>query len=272
MVVADRVTSGAREMLRDTGWGWLDLRGHMHLVGEGLFVDADVPALRRQPHRPDAFSGMAGREVACRLLMRPTDRTEVRGIARDLGRAPSTVSEIIKALRARGLIDTDGRPIVPALFWEVSEWWQAPRQAVQQPPPTDDAVVESALRLGLDNVETTTGWALTDSAAAAAYGAPIGLRADYAPDFYIPTDAVTRRALRLLGTADDASNRGASVRVAPVRLVCDRRVDARRDGIADTAWPLAHPLFVALDLAADPSRGREVLAGWTPPEPWHRVW
>ena len=32
------------------------------------------------------------------------------------------------------------------------------------------------------------------------------------------------------------------------------------------------PLFVALDLAQDPGRGKEVLSDWTPPEPWHRVW
>jgi hypothetical protein len=35
---------------------------------------------------------------------------------------------------------------------------------------------------------------------------------------------------------------------------------------------LAHPLFVALDLAADPGRGREILDGWTPPADVARVW
>jgi hypothetical protein len=37
-------------------------------------------------------------------------------------------------------------------------------------------------------------------------------------------------------------------------------------------WPLAHPVFVALDLAQDTGRGREILDAWTPPERWARVW
>lgn len=53
-------------------------------------------------------------------------------------------------------------------------------------------------------------------------------------------------------------------------MICSRRVDAT--GWANEIWPLAQPLFVALDLAQDPGRGREILADWTPPEQWHRVW
>jgi hypothetical protein len=34
-------------------------------------------------------------------------------------------------------------------------------------------------------------------------------------------------------------------------------------------WPLAHPVAVALDLAQDRARGREILDDWSPPE---RVW
>jgi hypothetical protein len=36
-------------------------------------------------------------------------------------------------------------------------------------------------------------------------------------------------------------------------------------------WPVAHPLFVALDLAQDTGRGREILDAWTPTE-GTRVW
>ena len=103
VVVADRITGEARELLAAAGWGWLDLRGHVRIVGNGLFVDADVAALR------------------------------------------------------------------------------------------------------------------------------------------------------------DAA------RVAPVPMVCSRRVDAT--AWANQEWPLAHPLFVALDLAQDPNRGTEILQAWTPPEP-----
>ena len=37
-------------------------------------------------------------------------------------------------------------------------------------------------------------------------------------------------------------------------------------------WPLANPLFVALDLARDPGRGRQILDGWQPPRPWRKIW
>jgi len=58
-----------------------------------------------------------------------------------------------------------------------------------------------------------------------------------------------------------------SVRPRAPAPVCPR--GAR---LGNQRWPLAQPLFVALDLAQDPGRGREILNDWTPPEPWHRVW
>jgi hypothetical protein len=48
-----------------------------------------------------------------------------------------------------------------------------------------------------------------------------------------------------------------------------RRVDLDKSPVE---WPLAHPLFVALDLAQDVGRGREVLDRWTPDTRWPRVW
>jgi hypothetical protein len=103
--------------------------------------------------------------------------------------------------------------------------------------------------------------------AAAAYGAPAGVRSDYPPDFYVPDAATLRRAVHLLGAARDRGSRSATVRVAPVPLACSRRIDAPGE-----TWPLAQPLFVALDLAQDPGRGREVLDGWHPEERFGRVW
>jgi len=68
--------------------------------------------------------------------------------------------------------------------------------------------------------------------------------------------------------------RQATVGVPPVAWACRHRVDTGRlertpPGVR---WPAVHPVFVALDLAVDPSRGREILDGWSPPEPFHRVW
>jgi hypothetical protein len=272
VVVADRVTEQARQLLRAAGWGWLDLRGHLHLAGEGLFVDTDVPRLREAPDQSTPLAGRVGQEVAALLLLDPARPAIVRDIARTLSRAPSSVSEAITSMRGAALVDEHRKPLIPSLFWELAARWHPVQKDVQLPPsPTVTAVhgsVNETLRLGIEDVEATTGWALTDTLAAAAYGAPIGTRSDYPPDFYVPDQVTLRRAVHLLGAAQSHETRGATIKVAPVPLICTRRIDW-----PDETWPLAPPLFVALDLARDPGRGREVLEGWTPPsEAGQRVW
>ena len=270
IVVADRVTKDAREVLRALGWGWFDLRGHLHLAAPGLLVDIDTPMASGQHHPPVALSGLAGLEVAAALLIRPTQPARVRATAESIGRAPSTVSEILSRLRNEGLIDDRNRPVMPELFWELADHWQPAEVDIRKEPDPGDPAVAAALKLSVDRVEHTTGWALTDTVAAVSYGAPVSARANHPRDFYVPSQAIQRRTVQLLGVAADHRTRAATVRVAPVPAICSARV-ATVSGAAGV-WPLAHPLFVALDLATDPGRGREILAGWTPPEPWQRVW
>jgi hypothetical protein len=253
--------------LRDAGWGWLDLRGHLHIAGQGLFIDADVPALRETPGRTEPLAGRVGLEVAVLLLLAPSKPATVRPVAAALGRAASSVSAVLSSMRAAALIDEQRRPAVPALFWELADRWRPAHVDVASLPSTGDEAVGGALRLGLENVTESSGWALGDTIAAAAYGAAVGSRSDYPPDLYVPDEGILRRATRLLGAAPDHDSRTATLRVAPVPMVCAYRVDS-----PDTRWPLAQPLFVALDLAQDPGRGREILDAWTPAEPAHRVW
>lgn len=267
VLVADRISATAREMLNKIGIGWLDLRGHLRMTGTGIFIDAEVPAETTRPERSEPFSGTAGVEIACSLLLRPDEAPGVRKLARELGRSPSTVSEILQLLRDQRLIDHSGRPVVPDLFWEIVKPWRTqPIALAQYPHPTGDSRLASALQLGLEKVETTTGWALTDTLAAVEYNAPIAAGSAYPPDFYVPTNSIARRAVQVFGEASEWNSRRATVRVAPISAACAARVDGRR------TWPLAQPLFVALDLASDPERGREILEGWTPPRRWPRVW
>jgi RecB family endonuclease NucS len=35
VLIADRVTEGARAILQKAGWGWLDLRGQLHIAAPG---------------------------------------------------------------------------------------------------------------------------------------------------------------------------------------------------------------------------------------------
>lgn len=268
MIVADRVTERARKILASRGVGYLDLRGRLALRADGVVIDADVEPLRSRPLRTSALRGKAGLEVACAVLMKPEQPTPVRELARQLGRAASTVSDILSSMRSEGLIDARNAVTDSRLFWHVADHWATPRTYLSQLPSPGDAPVAQALRLGLNDA-AGIGWALTDSAAAAAYGAPVAFRSGQILDFYVPDQAVHRRATALLGVADGPSQAQATARIAPVPAVVRPRVDL---DASPFEWPLTHPLFVALDLALDAGRGREILDSWTPNEQWTRVW
>ena len=180
------------------------------------------------------------------------------------------MSEVLKALKEDSLVESATSRPTPELFWGVAEVWPAKRVSLAGAPEVGNGPVNEALQLGFDDVDGAIGWAMTDTLAAAAYGAPVAARADRAPDYFVPTDAILRRARTLLGVAATPGEARATVRVAPVPEVCGRRVDATR--WSGETRPLAAPLFVALDLAQDPGRGREVLDGWTPREFGRRVW
>lgn len=116
VIVADRITEGARQALREAGWSRLDLRGHVHLVSDGLFVDAGIPSLRREAAPPKPLAGQAAQEVAALLLLDPGRSASVRDIARVLGRSASTVSQAIRTLRDASLVEGQRQPATLDLF------------------------------------------------------------------------------------------------------------------------------------------------------------
>lgn len=269
LVVGDRVTESGRKLLTDSRAGYYDLRGRIALRTKTLVIDAEVEPVTERTERTHALSGRAGIEVATALLMDPSREVAVRELARTLGRSASTVSEILAALRRDGLVGDKNDVADTALFWAVADRWTAPRTYLATLPSPGDANLAKPLRLGLDDVAHDAGWALTDSAAAAAYGAPLAFRSGQVLDFYVPDDTVVRRATTLLGQAASPSQARATVKVAPVPAIVMQRVDLDTSPVE---WPLAHPVFVALDLAQDVGRGREILSAWTPDDRWARVW
>lgn len=266
VVVADRISHEARRALQDAGWGWFDRRGTLHVQGPGILIHTEVPSSWERPGPREPLAAPAGLAVACALLARPSGEHGVRGLARELDRSPSTVSEALKALRDDGLVEAEANRPSTELFSAVADVWPRERAGLAGGPAPGAGAVSSALGLGFEDVEHTTGWALTGTLAAAEYGAPVATRADQAPDFFVPTRTILRRARTLLGAATPTEAR-ATVRVAPVPAACSHRVDRGASGL-----PLAAPVFVALDLAQDAGRGREILADWNPPERWTRVW
>jgi Restriction endonuclease len=269
LVVGDRVTESGRKLLTDSRAGYYDLRGRIALRSKNLVIDAEVQPVRGRTERTDALTGRAGLEVATALLMDPIRPVGVRELARTLGRSASTVSEVLAALRRDDLVDRGNAVVDTRLFWEVADRWSSPRTYLAKRPARGDRSMAKTLRLGLDDVGHDTGWALTDSAAAAAYGAPLALRSTQVLDSYVPDDSVVRRATTLLGVAISSAQATATVKVAPVPAVVEQRVDLATSPVE---WPLTHPVFVALDLAQDVGRGREILSAWTPDDRWARVW
>lgn len=101
-------------------------------------------------------------------------------------------------------------------------------------------------------------WVLGGDGAALQLGAPI-FSTDTRPWLWVPTQVELRRAERRYEPTW-WENRAAVLAVPPTPLVCQQRRPAAEDG----DWPLPQPLFVALDLARDEGRGREILARWEP--------
>lgn len=270
VVVANRITADARKELRAAGWGWLDTRGHLRLAAEGLLVDTNVPAAMHAPRQREPFAGQVGIELASAMLLTPDHVVSIRPLAMQIGRAPSSVSDTVAAFRDAGLITPAGHPRTPELFWELASRWKCAELAVADEPRGG---LLDVLRVNFDDFDTE-GWALSDSRAAAVYGAPIAIRSNHPPVLYVPDERVMRRAAKLLAPVREHATPAAVLRVAPTTLVCIHRQDpVNFPGNGNSEhWPMTRPLFVALDLAQDPGRGREILDGWNPPEPWPRVW
>ena len=268
IVVADRIAEDAKASMRRAGLNYLDRRGELRLFDGLLKVDAKVPASLGSRAR-ETLSSQVAQEVAIACLLQPDEPHGVREIATYLDRVPSAVSTAMAGLREEGLLTTRGEPAVPDLFHELSVRWRRRPVSLRDLPRPGHGSTSAQLELGLEAPETTTGWALTDTLAAAAWGMPVVARGDYPPDFYVPSTSVLRRAVGLLGEAEEAKSRACTVSVAPVRLVCLRRQD--RSQLSGEVWPVANHIVVALDIAADKARGLEILEQWQP-EDIARAW
>jgi len=276
VLVADRLVPASRRELNEAGWGWLDRRGHLRLRSGSLIVDTEVPGVETSADRSrPVLETDVGLDVACALLAfaEPEHRLSVRQAVGITGRSLAAVHAALTGLRAAGLADGLGSPVIPDLFWEVSPRWRPRRAPLGGRPQPGDAARTHQLGLGFDDVEDTEGWAVCDTVAANAYGAAAVVGGAYPPDFYVPSERTVRVARQLYGEAA-YDTRQATVAVPPVAWACRRRVDTTRleRDHPWAEWPAVHPVFAALDLAVDPSRGREILDGWSPPEPFRRVW
>ncbi len=266
IIVADELPDTSRGLLKRHGWGYLDRRGAFWLTAPGLFVNdtALVPAGRRLQSAPGAVRGRVGLGAALWLLMNPKSEVFIRQLARALEASPSTVHEALKRLRDHALIDRSNRPLVPELFDAVAKVWRPDRISVARQPDLAEAD-----ELGM-NRQDGRGWVVGGAVGAAASGVNIVMAKGAPPDFYVPSPDLVRRAVRRLGEAD-FQERGATIARAPTPIVTDANYYVGSPRPPWLAWPIAHPVVIALDLAQDQSRGREMLSEWTPLG-FDRVW
>lgn len=270
VVVADQLSAEAREILRESEWGYLDRRGALWLRGPGLIVnDTSLRSLgRRSRRRDEPIRGRVALGVALRRLMHPEPKESVREIAAVVGASGSTVHAALAGLREAALLGPEDEPLVPDLFDATAVAWRAERIPVRRQPDRGDTDLVGPHE---DEAGTRTlpGWVVSGDVGAAAWGARIVISASAPPDFYVPSEAVLRRAVRRLGQCS-YDEREATVALAQSRVATTERYDPA-SATPWLHWPVAHPVVIALDLAQDRARGREILDEWTP-EGFHRVW
>jgi hypothetical protein len=250
IVVSDRISEAARTHLSQVDLAWLDRRGHLWIRTAGIFVNADVQPSTGPPARRviEILKG-TGLDVALALLRFPLEPYGVNQLAREIGRSAGRVSEILTALRRQGLVGADNRPIVPELFWFVAEEWEPRWTPMPSAPPP----------------EPPERYRLTGTLGALALDVPLVAGAAGAwPRLYVADEVDLATVAGAYGAVSGST--GSEVAVCPSRYGFTWTSPARRNG-----YLVADQLVVALDLAQDRARGREILEGWAP-EGSTRVW
>jgi hypothetical protein len=257
VVVSDKITAEARELLNNAGWSWLDRRGRLHLRGPAIRVDSDVGAAT-----PSATPGPIGRAITGRggigvaywLCTHPGRSLSPTHDAPGLHVAPSTISTGVRRLAQAGLVDDDGTGIFPELFFELADVWRSERTWLAAEPERKEQSTADM---------SAVSWCRTGTAAAAAYGAPVVTASGGPVELYVAGPVEITIAARRYGSAEPGTG-AAVLAVAPTSAVVERPTAC--DVVDVDGWPAAPVLAVALDLAQDRARGREILTDWEHPD------
>lgn len=229
LVVADIIDSAAIEHLQANHWSYWDRRGRLRLWLPEIGYRLDVPTRSfvsgaDGPDRRHPVAGVGGLSLAVSLLTSGAD-VGVRSIARHASMSPSTISRARQHLVDASLVNPDGSPLVPELFWAASDSWMPSVASVDCEPEAN-------------------GWVLAGDAAATHWGAPtLASR----KRFYCTSQQSLSRFTHAHRSDTESP---ITVALAPTPLVASTAVDG-----------VAHPAVAALDLSRT-QRGREMLLDW----------
>lgn len=252
VVVADLISKSGRTVLNDASIGWLDRRGHLRLTTPNVWIDTDLeplPRTKKGSARTAAIRGSAAIGVAAGHLVNADRFSGVRPMALLLSLSPAAVSKARANLAEHGLIGSDHESRA-ALFRALSEAWHPTWIDLSKTPSHDHGLVAGG------------------TLAAAARGASIIATQNYPLEIHCSDAGLFERVRIRAGTGDKNSYPAARLTIAPTPLISE---PTTLDATTTRGFPTAHPLFVALDLAADPARGEEALAEWEP-QGWPRAW
>lgn len=229
LVIADMIDSSAGEVLKSAGWSFWDRRGRLRVWLPELGYRLDVPtrsfvAGADGPERQQPVAGVGGLSIALALLI-DADGAGVRSVARDASLAASTISRARGHLEEASLINSDGTPLVPELFWAASDAW------ITRPIPVDAR-------------PDGESWVLSGDAAAARWGAPVFASRER---YYCASRRTLDRFVHIHRSSGEST---IEVAVAPTPLV-----------VAMASAGLVDPVVAALDLSRT-ARGREILRDW----------
>ena len=255
ILVADRLSDAGRAVLREAGWSWLDRRGHLRMWVPGLRLECDFPTDGAARAPSENVWTPVGLEVALYSLIHPDEDIRARRVSRAIDRSPGSTHEMIRRFVGLGLIGpSTHRPLLPDLFWETSAHWPDDRWIA-----LPVSIADAAARVGPGELIRV------DERAATLGGARIPAVGDLPARCYVTSPAALRRLRSLAARPEDAGaprhdgRHRCFVRLSPVRWV------PQLDGFDPTdehPWRVAHPIVCALRLAADESRGREVVEAW----------
>ncbi|MFC1457085.1 MULTISPECIES: helix-turn-helix domain-containing protein [Microvirga] len=108
LLMAESISPGARELLRDERVGYFDSSGSLFIAAKGLYLRVDKPASRKQSRSlNNLFAGRRAQVLHAVWVTKP-DWFGVHEIAERAGVSPATASETLIALERRDWVEVRG--------------------------------------------------------------------------------------------------------------------------------------------------------------------